>query len=92
MKDIDRLSVRLPAPLAAELEERAKQSKVKKSQLIRESVKSYLHPDFVVTTPIIDRAQFIMVLLQEDIQACNLESIIKQEVEELCRQIIDSQF
>lgn len=92
MGDTKSLSIRLPTSLADELEERAKRNQVNKSQLAREAVERYLHPDFIVPVDIVDRAQFIMVLLQEDIQGCKLESKVKQEVEELCNQIIDSQF
>lgn len=93
MDKTERFTVRLPPELVVALEQRAAETNVDKSKIVREALAQYFTASVGgTTTELKTHLRFLHVLLQEDVVDCAMVDCIRREVNVLCKMISDSEF
>jgi len=80
------ITVRLPPELVVALEQRAAETNVDKSKIVREALTQYFTASVGKT-----HIRFLRVLLQEDVDDCAMMDCVRREVNVLCHMINDSE-
>lgn len=86
------ITVRLPPELVVALEQRAAETNVDKSKIVREALTQYFTASVGgTTTELKTHIRFLRVLLQEDVDDCAMMDCVRREVNVLCHMINDSE-